>query len=595
MNSAVKLTAIAILSLGLASTASATLIGDSYNFSISATGSVTILSQSGPGPYIAPAGPSFCVGPAANACSSSGLFGSVTMSATQVIFNFFGSTNPSTGTFVVNLTNFLPANITNVTYNSGALSGGTFGLASFSASSMVFTGTSTDNGFNAVGGSQIAFDVATAAPATITKSFNPAKIAPGGTSTLTLAITNPNAFAIAGVAFTDTYPAGVTTASPSNLTNTCGGAAVATSGSVSLTGGTIAASSTCAVTVSVTSTEGIRVNSVTVTSNFGTGNTATATLTAATPPVLSKSFGEVSIGPGNTVGLTFTLRNPNTVLALNALAFTDVLPAGLVVSTPGVVTGVCDSGTITAVANSNTISLAGASLAAGASCTFKVNVTANGAALSTLTNTTSTVSSTEATPGAAASATIFVGDPFQVSYASNLAVGDSYVDVTNTGALGAALQSGTTASITGAICANVYAFTPDEQLVSCCSCPVTPNGLVSLSAKNDLASNTLTPAIPSALVIKLVASVPVGGSCNNSAAGVTAATLANGMKSFETTLHATPVAGSYGVTETPFSSATMSAGELSRVTNLCNFILANGSGFGVCRSCRLGGLGSERQ
>jgi len=67
------------------------------------------------------------------------------------------------------------------------------------------------------------------------------------------------------------------------------------------------------------------------------------------------------------------------------------------------------------------------------------------------------------------------------------------------------------------------------------------------------------------------------------------------MLSWGTTIHATPVAASYGVTETPFSTASLSAGELSRVGNLCNFILANGSGFGVCRSCRLGGLGAVSQ
>src|SRR5215468_3026166 len=133
-----------------------------------------------------------------------------------------------------------------------------------------------------------------------------------------------------------------------------------------------------------------------------------------------------------------------------------------------------------------------------------------------------------------------VDTPFQVRYAANLAVGDSVVNISNSGASGASLQSGTTATITGAICANVYAFTPDEQLVSCCSCPVTPNGLVSLSAKNDLASNTLTPAVPTALVIKVLATLPVAGSCTNSAAAVGTASLANGLQSFGTTIHATP-------------------------------------------------------
>jgi hypothetical protein len=183
--------------------------------------------------------------------------------------------------------------------------------------------------------------------------------------------------------------------------------------------------------------------------------------------------------------------------------------------------------------------------------------------------------------------------PFQVRYASNLAVGDSVINITNSGARGATLPSGTTATITGALCVNVYAFSPDEQLISCCSCPVTPNGLVSLSARQDLISNTLTPAVPTSIVIKLLATAPVGGTCVNSAASPGA--LATGMVAYGTTLHAAPTTPvTYSVTETPFTPATLSAGELTRLTSLCNFILANGSGFGVCRSCRLGGLGASK-
>ncbi|MEP6715053.1 MAG: hypothetical protein ABJC09_05740 [Terriglobia bacterium] len=184
--------------------------------------------------------------------------------------------------------------------------------------------------------------------------------------------------------------------------------------------------------------------------------------------------------------------------------------------------------------------------------------------------------------------------PFQVRYASNLNLGDSVINISNTGANGAALQSGIAASITGSLCANVYAFSSDEQLVSCCSCPVTPNGLVSLSARADLISNTLTPAVPTSIVIKILATAPVGGSCTNSAAAVTTATLVPGLVAWGTTVHAAS-AGALAVTETSFRPATLSAGELSRLGNLCNFILANGSGFGVCRSCRLGGLGGAKQ
>lgn len=185
--------------------------------------------------------------------------------------------------------------------------------------------------------------------------------------------------------------------------------------------------------------------------------------------------------------------------------------------------------------------------------------------------------------------------PFQVRYASNLNIGESVINITNTGARGADLQAGTTASITGSICVNVYAFSPDEQMVSCCSCPVTPNGLVSLGVNRDLTSNTLTPAVPTSVVVKLLATAPVGGSCNNSAAGVVGAALAPGMVAWGTTLHAGVAAGAWEVTETQFAPSTLSAGERFRLGTLCNFILANGSGFGVCRSCRLGGLGGAKK
>jgi hypothetical protein len=184
--------------------------------------------------------------------------------------------------------------------------------------------------------------------------------------------------------------------------------------------------------------------------------------------------------------------------------------------------------------------------------------------------------------------------PYQIKYASNLAIGDSYVDISNTGARGGVAQSsGTSASIGGSICANVYVFTPDEEPVSCCSCPVTPNGLVSLSARNDLISNPLTRGTPTSIVIKLIATVPVGGSCTNSAAAVATETLAPGMVAWGTTLHAntSAPAGTYNLTETPFTPATLSASELARLANTCSFIAGFGSGFGVCNSCRLGGLG----
>lgn len=193
---------------------------------------------------------------------------------------------------------------------------------------------------------------------------------------------------------------------------------------------------------------------------------------------------------------------------------------------------------------------------------------------------------------------ITADSPFQVRYIANIPRGDSVINITNTGA------SSTVAFPTqnGNICANVYAFSPDEQLISCCSCVITPDGLVSLSARNDLISNTLTPAVPTSIVVKLIAStgtvVAGATACNASTLGANGVNiLAIGMAAWGTSVtalrpgaDATP----YTITETPFTPSTLSIAEAQRLNTLCAFIQTNGSGFGVCRSCRLGGLGAAK-
>src|ERR1041385_9057641 len=98
---------------------------------------------------------------------------------------------------------------------------------------------------------------------------------------------------------------------------------------------------------------------------------------------------------------------------------------------------------------------------------------------------------------------------YQVAYSSNLLIGDSYVNLTNTGVVNGFDPA-------GRICVNVYTFDPSEELVSCCSCLVTPDGLKSLSVKQDLVSNTLTPGVPGSVVIKMLATVPSAGACDAS-------------------------------------------------------------------------------
>jgi len=187
--------------------------------------------------------------------------------------------------------------------------------------------------------------------------------------------------------------------------------------------------------------------------------------------------------------------------------------------------------------------------------------------------------------------------PFQVSYAANPSAGESYINIINTGANGAPLKGPGFGAAVGNMCVNVYAFAPDEQEISCCSCLLTPNSVANLGVNRDLTSTTLTGVVPTSVVIKLVATLAgsggSGSSCSNSAATVAFDNMVYGMIAYGTTPQ--PVGTAYNAVSQAFLPATLSAGELASITGRCQAILGNGSGFGVCNSCRAGALGSAKQ
>jgi hypothetical protein len=307
----------------------------------------------------------------------------------------------------------------------------------------------------------------------------------------------------------------------------------------------------------------------------------------------------MTITQGGTTTLNFSISNPNATVALAGVGFTDTLPSGLVITTPNGLAGSCGGGTIAAKSGSNSISLTGATLAAGASCAFSVDVT--GVTVGTQTNTTSRVASVNGGLGAAATATLIVGDVFQIRYTSNLDIGDGVINITNSGVNGASWFGPGLGGPVGNLCVNAYVFSPDEQLVSCCSCLVTPNGLASLSVNGDLVSNVLTGVRPNSVVVKLVGTGAGanfnGASCVNSAAfaGSGENPLAIGMLAWGTTARSIATrSGAFNVTETAFGPASLSAAELTSMTNRCAFIIGNSNPFGICRSCRAGGLGADR-
>jgi uncharacterized repeat protein (TIGR01451 family) len=318
--------------------------------------------------------------------------GTVTAAANSTSISLSGgsiATPGATCTIVVNVTGTVSGNASNTTGAVSSTNGGT-GLTSNTANLIV------------------------ASPPSITKAFGAASIPLNGTTSLTFTINNPNTgITLNGIAFTDNLPAGLVVASTPNLNNTCGGTATAVggSGSVSLSAGTLAASANCTVSVDVQgTTAGVKNNSVQVTSTEGgTGNTSNASITVVAPPSISKGFGAASIPLNGSTSLSFTITNGNATTALSGVAFSDTLPAGLVISTPNGLTGTCGAGTITATQGTNTISLSGGTIAASGSCTFSVNVKGTAAGLQV--NTTGNVTSTEGGTGTAATANLKVEAP----------------------------------------------------------------------------------------------------------------------------------------------------------------------------------------
>jgi hypothetical protein len=190
-------------------------------------------------------------------------------------------------------------------------------------------------------------------------------------------------------------------------------------------------------------------------------------------------------------------------------------------------------------------------------------------------------------PGVAAEA----DGVYQLRYFANLTAGDSFIDITNAGT-----NSGFDPD--GRVCANLYVFDPAEELVACCACNITPNGLASFSLRNDLIFNTLTGSpLLKGVTVKVLASLPlpVGGGgvptftsiCNPSTPNN--ANLVRGLKVWGITLHndttLPALAQPFLLTETEFAKAELSATELAKLTGFCRFIQIVASNFGICRNC----------
>ncbi|NMB94719.1 MAG: DUF11 domain-containing protein [Flexilinea flocculi] len=217
------------------------------------------------------------------------------------------------------------------------------------------------------------------------KAFSPASIPAGGTATVTITLRNNRTDTpLTGVNFTDSMPANLTV-SGTPTTPQCFGVISSTSDSVTLTGGTIAANSTCTITFQITaSTVATYSNTIPagdVTTAEGASNALITsnnltTVTPGGPVTVSKSFQTSPIAPGTNVRLRIIITSP-TDIGISGIAFTDTLPTGMRITNSTTAANSC-GGTLTAMTGANSISLVNGTIANPSSnCTIDVYVTAD--------------------------------------------------------------------------------------------------------------------------------------------------------------------------------------------------------------------------
>jgi len=132
-------------------------------------------------------------------------------------------------------------------------------------------------------------------------------------------------------------------------------------------------------------------------------------LAQAAAPVITKSFNPAVVALNGASIATITVTNPNPVLPLTTVQFSDTMPAGidLITQTGGTCSTLATGGGMFTInPGTETFSSTSSVLAGGQSCTITVSV--QGTVIGTHLNTTSQVTASNAPPGVAASATLTV-------------------------------------------------------------------------------------------------------------------------------------------------------------------------------------------
>lgn len=153
---------------------------------------------------------------------------------------------------------------------------------------------------------------------------------------------------------------------------------------------------------------------------------------------------------------------------------------------------------------------------------------------------------------------------------------DQQIRLVNFGATGTPLTSPV-----GDVCANVYVFDANQEMVSCCSCRITPNALLTLSVANGLTNNPVTSVVPINGDVKIL-STSAEGSTPCSPLSQNGGFL-NSTAGFNTHLQVSGgTAGGMYLTETKIIPSTISYAEYTFLLQACQYARYLGSNKGVC-------------
>ena len=246
--------------------------------------------------------------------------------------------------------------------------------------------TSSEKAFNS--SSVEAFIKRTSAELSLNKSFSETFVQGNAPTILKLTLSNNSNEMMRGVAFSDSFPAGMQIYSEPDISTTCSGATVAATpgdAKVVITGANIAPGNSCVTYVTVTSSKYLNLTNTipagAVTSQGGYTNKDPAIATVSTLEALgvSKGFTPAVIQADGTSRLKITLINTfsSTSPRLTGVSFTDTLPDNLLVADPPNATTTCAGPNVTVNVNGQNITLTNATLNPNQSCDLEIDVTSS--------------------------------------------------------------------------------------------------------------------------------------------------------------------------------------------------------------------------